>query len=504
MKTFSLSMLRIVLTLCLIGQPFQTALGELVAPASGGAGLATDEMGVTSTSQASGTEDSFSKPSKASNVIMGGITLPKNTLTMDFQDADVKDVLHLLALKSGLNIIYGADVTGPVTVHLDRVPFDQAFQTILTLKTLVALPMGPKVIRVVTSTTLTTEQSQAATFTRVFRLNYALADDVKKPVDAIRTASGRKGVTTVDAKTNSIVITDTIEGLKEVEDLIPVLDKKPQQVDIESKIVEVSLDNQTQTGISWAFAGSAGTNDAYKIGGSQGTASATSGPGVLASAAGGSLITPIGPSGTFGAGAAAGQGGTGVSLNSIASGPTPVGFSFLTQQGTYLLSAQISALATQGRVKILSTPHIVTTNNQEANINVADQIPYVVNTVSNGISQSAVQFISAGVKLTVKPTVNADRRITLHVKPEVSNAVGTGSANLPPTVNTRNAETTVLLRDGETIAIGGLITENINKSVTGIPFLMSIPILGYLFKTTSDRKQRTELIVFLTPKIAAE
>ncbi len=502
MKTFSLTMLRIFLTLCLIGQPFQTALCQLAVPLSDSAGpasAAADDMGVTSTSQASGTEDAATKPVKTSNVIMGGITLPRNSLTMDFQDADVKDVLHLLALKSGLNIIYGTDVSGPITVHLDRVPFDQAFQTILTLKTLVALPMGPKVIRVVTSTTLTTEQSQAATFTRVFRLNYALAEDVKKPVDAIRTAAGRKGVSTVDIKTNSIVITDTIEGLKEVDDLIPVLDKKPQQVDIESKIVEVSLDNQTQTGISWAFAGSGGSNDAYKFGGVNSITSPTQFPGAALTGGG---ISPSLPGKAVTPGTS--PLGTGVNLNSIVGGPTPVGFSFLTQQGTYLLSAQISALATQGRVKVLSTPHIVTTNNQEASINVADQIPYTVTTVSNGVSQSAVQFISAGVKLTVKPTVNADRRITLHVKPEVSNATGTGSATLPPTVNTRNAETTVLLRDGETIAIGGLITENINKSVTGIPFLMSIPILGYLFKTVSDRKQRTELIVFLTPKIAAE
>jgi len=492
------------LSLSLITQPLQVAWSEMAAPGLESLGArAPEELGAPSgTSQAAGTEDA-SKAAKPSNVIMGGITLPKNPLTMDFQDADVRDVLHLLALKSGLNIIYGADVTGPITIHLDRVPFDQAFQTILTLKTLVALPLGQKVIRVVTSTTLNTEQSQAATFTRVFRLNYADANDAKKPVDAIRTAAGRKGVSTVDSKTNALIITDTVEGLKEVEDLIPVLDRKPQQVDIESKIVEVSLDNQTQTGISWSYAGSQGPGDVYKIGGSQGNATATSGPGLLASPAGGGLVTPLGPAGTFGAASGA-NGGTGISLNPISAGPTPIAFSFLTQQGTYLLSAQISALASQGRVKILSTPHIVTTNNQEANINVANQIPYTVTTVSNGVSQSAVQFISAGVKLTVKPTVNADRRITLHVKPEVSNAVGTGSAILPPTVNTRNAETTVLLRDGETIAIGGLITENINKSVAGIPFLMSIPILGYLFKTVSDRKQRTELIVFLTPKIAAE
>ncbi len=493
MKTFGWKLFSTFLSLSLIGQPLQTAIAQMEAPGlETAAPSPSEELSATpSAAQASGTEDVVAKQVKQSNVIMGGITLPKNTITMDFQEADVRDVLHLLALKSGLNIIYGLDVTGPVTVHLDRVPFDQAFQTILTLKTLVALPMGPKVIRVVTSTALNTEQSQAATFTRVFRLNYALADDIKKPVDAIRSAAGRKGVSTVDAKTNALIITDTVEGLKEVEDLIPVLDKKPQQVDIESKIVEVSLDNNTQTGISWEYAGNVGPSDKYRLGASRNSVGTFSG-----------LVGPSDPTGVQVQGPI--TGGTGVGLNTIATGLTPVGFSFLTQQGTYLLSAQISALATQGRVKVLSSPHIVTTNNQEASINVADQIPYLVDTVSNGISQSAVQFISAGVKLTVKPTVNADRRITLHVKPEVSNATGTGSVNLPPTVNTRTADTTVLLRDGETIAIGGLITENVNKSTTGIPLLMSIPILGYLFKTVSEIKQRTELIVFLTPKIAAE
>src|SRR5258706_8956169 len=489
MKTLYLSSFRICLSLCLMGQPFQAVVAEMTAPGSEMAACATAEQLTSSADSClpSGSESS-NATSKPSSVLMGGITLPKSPLTMDFQEADIRDVLHLLALKSGLNIIYGADVTGSISLHLDRVPFDQAFQTVLTLKTLVALPMGPRVIRVVNSTTLNTEQSQAATFTRVFRLNYADATDVKKPLDAIRSAAGRKGVSTVDAKTNALIITDTVEGLKEAEDLIPVLDKKPQQVDIESKIVEVQLDNQARMGIAWVYAGNVGSGDKYRLG------ATTNGDGTFAG-----LVSPTDTLGVKVEGPAV-AGWTGVNLP----GPNTVGFSFLTQQGTYLLSAQISALATQGRVKILSTPHIVTTNNQEANINVVDNVPYTVNTVSNGVSQSAVQFLSAGVKLTVKPTVNADRRITLHVKPEVSNITGTGTSALPPTTNTRNADTTVLLRDGETIAIGGLITENINKSVTGIPFLMSIPILGYLFKTTSDRKQRKELIVFVTPKIAAE
>ncbi len=479
MKNISQFMTRIILAMALVSQSMGTGWCEL-GDSNG------EAMGVTSNA-ASGVPEKAAQ----SSVIMGGISLPKHAMTMDFQEADIRDVLHLMALKSGYNIIYGADVTGPITIHLDRVPFDQAFQTILTLKTLVALPMGPKVIRVVSATTLTTEQSQAATFTRVFNLNYAAAEDVKRPIDAIRTSASRKGVSTVDTKTNALIITDTIEGLKEVEDLIPVLDKKPQQVDIESKIIEVVLDNSSEVGISWAYAGNTGKNDRYKLGASQ------NGDGTFSG-----LVLPTDESGVVVQGPS--NGGTGVTLNSIASGVAPTGFSFLTQQGTYLLSAQISALASKGRAKVLSTPHIVTTNNQEATINVADQIPYTVTTVSNGVSQSAVQFISAGVKLTVKPTVNADRRITLKVKPEVSTPRGTGTATLPPTVNTRNADTTVLLRDGETIAIGGLIREQEDKSTTGIPFLMSIPILGYLFKTVSNRKSRTELIVFLTPKIAAE
>ena len=492
MKTFQDAVLRIFLSLCLVGPSLQTVAADMMPGSESAASAVTSEMTNASATSASPSADlPTGTTSKPSSVIMGGISLPKTLLTMDFQDADVRDVLHLLALKSGLNIIYGVDVTGPISIHLDRVPFDQAFQTVLTLKTLVALPMGPKVIRVVSSTTLSTEQSQATTFTRVFRLNYAEAEDMKKPIDAIRSAAGRKGVSTTDAKTNSLIITDTVEGLKEVEDLIPVLDRKPQQVDIESKVVEVQLNNSSETGISWAYAANGGTNGVDRFGASKNSNGTFAG---LVPQTDQSGVTVQGPA----------TGGTGVGLNDIVTGPTPIGFSFLTQQGTYLLSAQISALATEGRVKVLSTPHIVTTNNQEASISVADQIPYTVTTVSNGVSQSAVQFISAGVKLTVKPTVNADRRITMHVKPEVSNAVGTGSATLPPTVNTRDADTTILLRDGETIAIGGLIQENINKSTTGIPLLMSIPILGYLFKTVSDIKQRTELIVFLTPKIAAE
>ncbi len=431
---------------------------------------------------------------KQSTISMNALPLPRTAISMDFQEADIKDVMHLMAVKSGVNIIYGADVTGPITVHLDRVPFDQAFQTVLMLKGLVALPVGPRIIRVISSTGLTQEQSQATTFTKVFILKYAIASEIKTPLDAIRAAAGRKGVSSVDAKNNAIIITDTVQGLKEAEDLIPALDRKPQQVDIEAKVVEVLLDNSTKMGVSWAFAkGRAGDKNFY--GGTTATeADAAAGTGA---SVGGTVIS-VNPPGT--------DGGSGVDFVSALGTLSQSAFSFLHSEQAFLLQAQLTALASKQKVKILSTPHIVAMNNSDATINVVNQIPYKTTTVSNGIATESVSFVEAGVRLTVRPTVNADRRITLKVKPEVSNPnSGTlAFAGAPPSINTRNADTTVLLRDGETIAIGGLITETNTKNSTGIPLLMSIPIIGWLFKGKEDRIQRTELIVFLTPKIVAE
>lgn len=452
-----------------------------------------EDVGVTASAPVVSHVDTTSM-FRTTTIAMNALPLPKSSISMDFQDADVRDVMHLMAVKSGVNIIYGADVTGPVTVHLDRVPFDQAFQTVLTLKGLVALPVGLRIIRVVSSAGLTQEQSQATTFTKVFILKYSIAQDIKAPLDAIRSAAGRKGVSSVDAKNNALIITDTLQGLKEAEDLIPTMDRKPQQVDIEAKVVEVTLDNETKLGVSWAFAkGRAGDQNFY---GATTAASAATGAGTGATV-GGNVIS-VNPPGT--------AGGTGVDFASALGTFTNSAFTFLHSEQAFLLQAQLTALASKSKVKILSTPHIVALNNTDATINVVNQIPYQVSTVSNGIASNSVSFVEAGVKLSVRPTVNADRRITLKVKPEVSNpnSATIAFAGAPPQINTRNADTTVVLRDGETIAIGGLITEQTTKAVTGIPILMSIPLIGYLFKGTDDRIQRTELIVFLTPKIAAE
>ncbi len=496
-RTWFHKILGVFLSLSLLSDSLYAAYAPVAAAGMDTAGASVpaataDEMGAPAAAAIASRTD-IPNAFKNTTISMNALPLPKTPISMDFQDADVRDVMHLMAVKSGVNIIYGGDVTGPVTVHLDRVPFDQAFQTVLTLKGLVALPVGPRIIRVVSSVSLTQEQSQATTFTKVFILKYSIASEVKGPLDAIRSAAGRRGVSSIDSKNNALIITDTMQGLKEIEDLIPTLDRKPQQVDIEAKVVEVSLDNDTKLGVSWAFAqGASGDVNFY---GQSKIATTTGGFGTLA--APGKVVN--GPD-SAGAG-----GGSGVSFADPAA-LTKAAFTFLHSEQAYLLQAQLTALASKQKVKILSSPHIVAMNNTDATINVVNQIPYQVSTVSQGIASNSVSFVEAGVKLTVRPTVNADRRITLKVKPEVSNPNNAPASfvGAPPQINTRNADTTVLLRDGETIAIGGLITEQTTKNLVGIPILMSIPIVGWLFKGKEDRVQRTELIVFLTPKIAAE
>jgi len=457
------------------------------------AGAPMDPSAVTGDTIGTVGENTFKdEPSNVNR--SAGVSLPKTPITMNFHEADIRDVLRMLALKSGINIIYGSDVIGTLTLNLDRVPFDQAFQTVLTLKGLVALSTGQRIIRVVSSTALTAEQAQATTFTKVYRLNYANANEVKSPIDAVRSAAGRKGASTVDTKSNALVLTDTPEGLQQSEELIRELDKKPQQVDIEAKIVEVTLSKDTDMGVSWSFARSAGQN---KFGAGTFNSGDESAPGSDSRSGSASYYVPNSPAAI----SASDPGGTGVSFL-----PTGVGnaaLTFLHSESAFQLAATVSALVDKGDAKVLSNPHILTLNNEEARINATTQIPYRTTTTSSGGTVTDnVSFIDAGIKLTVKPTINQDRRITLKVKPEVSERAALFGD--PPPIRTRNVETTVTLKDGETLAIGGLIQENDARTVSGVPILMSIPLLGFLFKRETVNKSRGELIVFITPRIAGD
>ncbi|MGA2091374.1 MAG: type IV pilus secretin PilQ [Endomicrobiales bacterium] len=415
--------------------------------------------------------------------------LPKKLITFDFQDADIRDVFRILALKSGINIIYGADVVGSLTLRLDNVPFDKAFDTILSVKGLIMQDQGGGILRVMTMQRLAEERIQAVTFTKIFPLNYAKADEIKANLDAIRVAEGRKGSVSFDLRTNSLIVTDTPEGFLSLGAIISELDKKPQQVIIEAKIVEVDLNKSSDIGIQWQAASTVKNDSNVQIynGGSQAQSVSTAlGPNAVQNA---NVVSPLNTS----------AGGTGVSFPATAvSGEiASIAFGLVTNQGQ--LTGLLSALAQKGLSKLLSSPKVTTINNQEAKIMVGQKIPYTTTTVSVSGSTQQTNFLDVGIKLTVTPTINSDQRITLNVHPEVSLYVRADPAG--PVIGTREAMTTVIVNNGDTVVIGGLITDQDIKSATQVPLLGDLPVIGQLFRENSTSKARTELLVFITPQI---
>ena len=174
-----------------------------------------------------------------------------------------------------------------------------------------------------------------------------------------------------------------------------------------------------------------------------------------------------------------------------------------------MLNMSLTAAASQGKVKVLSDPKVATLNNQPANINVTTNYPYVTTSIAStagGAVSSQVTYVSVGIQLTVTPTINADGRITLNINPVVSQPSATAptATGGAPGLDSRQAQTTVLIRDGETIVIGGLISDHLQDTVSKIPVLGDIPILGFLFRSKHMVRTRTELLIFVTPKILAD
>lgn len=425
--------------------------------------------------------------------------LPKDRVSMDFDSMDIRDILSMLAQKAKINIIYGNDVSGTLTLHLSDVPFSEAFRTILTMMNLTTMQVGESILRVLTPAELARSRSATTAVTKVIPLNYTKASDLAVAINAVRTAEGRSGATTADSKTNSLIVTESVDSLLETERLISQLDVRPKQVLIEAKLIEVGLTNSLHYGIQWDYA----SFERGKAAGKQGltTVGTSVGPD-NATAIGFPADQNVGVQG-FGVGTlpgAAGR-GTGVAL------PASTVFGALTLgrvTNTYFLNATLTAAAAQGKVKVLSDPKIATMNNVAANINVTTQFPYTTsNVAATGVTTQQVAYVNTGIELTVTPTINADGRITLDINPRVSQPSATVAASITgaPAVDSRNAKTIVIVKDGETIVIGGLISDSTSDQIAKIPLLGDIPIIGYLFRKKSVVRTRSELLIFVTPKI---
>ena len=316
------------------------------------------------------------------------------------------------------------------------------------------------------------------TVSKVFELSYANVEDIQEKVSEMLTPD--IGSISFDERTNKIVVNDFPIKITEIEQVIVAFDSKTRQVFIEAKIVEVTLNDDFAYGIDWEKLFRMAGKDINFVGNFplSGLAEATNSFGKISI-------------GTW-----------------IWDGATGTGSLDPTQP-----QAALTFLSEIGKVKIISSPHIAVCNNEEAKIMVGTRQPYATSTISQSDTTAttswSAEFIDVGVTLTVTPTINKDGFVKMHIKPEVSTLTdwfeilddaGTAEIRLPE-IDTSNAETDIMIKDGRTIIIGGLIKESTTESERKYPFLGDIPLFGTLFKSITDVKETKELVVFLTPHI---
>lgn len=439
---------------------------------------------------------------------------------LELKDMEITDVLKLIAQKSGLNIVAGGNVQGKVTIYLKRIEAQDALRIILDSNDLAYIEDNG-VIRVMSARdfeakyghrfgeniqtqTIQLKNSQAADLssvlnqiktpggkviideksntlilmetpdkllvmeklikdidvpweTEVFDLSYAKAEDLAVKISEVLT--NNLGKLKFDKRSNRIVVTDTAGKIEEVRKIVKAFDQKEPEVLIEAKIVQIVLSDEHKMGVDWE----AIVSDYHSL-------NFNSSLSVLNSA----------------------QKSGKISIGTIS-------------QDDY--AVLLEALDTVGKTNILSSPRVVTLNNQETKILVGSTEPYVTTTPtpSSGLSTTAesVNFIELGIKLFVTPMIHEDNFITMKIKPEVSSVTPniTTANNTTPVVETSEAETTISVKNGITIVIGGLIKDEKIDSIKKIPLLGDLPLVGFAFRNQDKLIRKTELVIFLTPKI---
>jgi type IV pilus assembly protein PilQ len=420
-------------------------------------------------------------------------------ISLDLQDADVVNVLRLIADIGGVNIVFGSDVTGKVTVNLKNIPWDQALDIVLMTNGLDKVRMG-KIIRIARSETITEEANKRLAamkasdkveplVTRIIPVNYSDINAIKDS-ELIKNILSDRGKIDTDERTNTLIVHDISKNVKQIETLVKRLDTRIPQVLIEARIVEATDGFSREIGVQWGFARhhQAGSTSSNVFGGNTGD-NAFFG-----------LLDP-----TTGAPAIAGGGTLPVGFNvnlpatTVLDTPGTLGFNIgrFFSDGLYVLDMRLSLAQDQSLAKVISSPRIMTVDNQQANVVQGQDIPYL------SVSQDGTQvsFVQANLELLVTPHVTAESTILLDVETHRDSPNFENAVQGQPAITRNTAKTSVLLNDGETTVIGGIYVVDKNKIAQGIPGLMNIPYLGKIFRRDKIENQKKELLVFLTPKI---
>ncbi len=419
-------------------------------------------------------------------------------ISLDLQDTDIDSALRIIAEISNLNIIASDDVNGKVTLRLIDVPWDQALDVILKTNGLDQVAEG-NVIRIAPVDKLRAERESLKEAKRAaenledltvqyIRVSYARAEDIRPKIESVLS---ERGTVTADERTNQLIIKDINMGQKQAADLLKKLDLRTPQVLLETQIVEGSRGILRDLGFQWNFnyiqspqtgnaTGLNFPNSASVIGGAQddgGNPWAVNFPAAISGGAG-SAVTAI--------------------LDSA--------------DGSRLIGARLSALETEGKVKVVSRPQVATINNKAAQISsievVRVRVPNSGTSVATGSGASAnaggaqaFQAFNVGIELDVTPQASPDYYVLLDVNAKSSTFSGRPAVDGIPNTFERATTSTILVKSGQTFALGGVYKTTDNSQISGVPFLKDIPVLGHLFRNLSVTNNDEELIFFITPHI---
>ncbi len=423
------------------------------------------------------------KKPEPNEVVSGPSRFVGRRISLDFQQADISNVLRLIAEVSGFNIVVGEGVKNKVTMKLANVPWDQALEMLLKMNALGMIRQG-NIVWVDTLQNIAKQQDEEARakdskskaepiVTRVFYIRNLNATEVQT---SLRQNLSPRGTMNVSAASNALIISDTESKLDVLRQLLDGVDLEVPQVQIEARIVQADTTYTRSLGVQW------GIQNVNQLGSSSGTSAFKTGTtGAFGSQVSDFLINlPANPG-----------------LPSVPG----AGFSIGKTDGA-MLDVRLSAGELLGLTKVIAAPKITTLDKRDAKIAQGESIPFQ----TTSLQGTQTTFVDANLELNVTPQITSrdpkeiGKQILMKVR-ATRNAVGARSNPAGPSIDRREATTQVLVRDGETMVIGGVFVDTQSNNVAGIPYLSRIPVLGWLFKNKTENVSKQELLIFLTPTI---
>jgi len=422
-------------------------------------------------------------------------------ISLSFQSVDIRSLLQIIADVAGTNMVVSDSVNGQIAMRLQNVPWDQALDIILRTKGLglrqqgnvmLVAPLEELAQREKVELESEKQKIQLAPLrSELIQVNYAKASSLAALLKSKENSLlSDRGSVTVDDRTNTLLVLESRDKLAEIRSLVQHLDIPVRQVLIESRIVVANDDYNRQLGVQFGVtgAGTANNGNLFTTSGSN-AATNTSATGYLANNSTGSIPIDTTQADRY-------------NINLPVTGAAgSIGLAILTKN--FLVDLELQALQSEGRGQVVSSPHVIAANAKQASIEQGVEIPYQQN-AGGTVGGTSIAFKKAVLSLAVTPQITPDDRVILDLavtNDTVGQNVSTGEGGTAPAIDTRKVNTQVLVDNGQTIVLGGIYEQTLSDVTTKVPLLGDIPFLGVLFRNTNHTNDKSELLVFVTPKI---